>query len=201
MGLPFPSTRERQEALEETIDIVRGVLSTTPFSYQGKYMQVQQAHLPFGPVQHPSIPLLIAGGGERVTLRQVAQYADASNFGPHPFTGSASRVEDVIRKCQALRAHCETFHRPVEAIARTHITLPLVLAETPEAIAAKQEAAPADLRELLASGTVAVTPQEAIAYYAALVQAGIQYFIIGIWPDDLETMHLFSQHVLPMLAD
>ena len=112
MGLPFLSTRERQEALEETIQVVRGVWGMVPYTYKGKYTQVQQAHLPFGPVQQPHVPLLIAGGGERVTLRQVAQYADASNFGPHVYTGGASRVEDVIRKCHALRAHCEALNRP-----------------------------------------------------------------------------------------
>jgi hypothetical protein len=76
----------------------------------------------------------------------------------------------------------------------------LVLGETPAAIAAKQEMVPVALREMFQSSIVAVTPRDAIAYYGALVQAGIQYFIIGIWPNDIETLQLFSQQVAPTLA-
>ncbi len=200
MGLPFPSARERLETLEEVIHVVKGVWDTTPFTYKGKYVQVQQAQLPFGPVQQPYVPMLIAGGGERGTLRLVAQYADASNFGAHVFTGGASRVEDVVRKCDVLRSHCDMLERPVNSILRTHITLPLVLGETPSAIAAKHEVVPTMLREMFQSSAVAVTPREAIAYYRALIQAGMQYFIIGTWPNDVETLQLFSQQVVPTLT-
>ena len=200
LGLPFHRTRERQERLEEAIQVIRGVWGTTPFTYQGKYTQVQQFHLPFGPIQRPYVPLLIAGGGEQVTLRQVAQYADASNFGPHVYTGSASRLEDVVRKYTALCAHCEALKRPVKSILCTHITLPLVLGETPDVIAAKQEAVPPALREKLRAGTLAATPHEAITYYNALIQAGIRYFIIGIFPNDLATLQLFVRQVMPALT-
>lgn len=200
LGLPFPSTRERQETLEEVIHVVKGSWSNTPFTYKGMHTQVEQLHLPFGPVQQPHVPLLIAGGGERVTLRQVAQYADASNFGPHVCTGSARSVEDVTRKCNVLRTYCEEFGRPSNSILRTHITLPLVLGETPAAIAAKQEKIPTFQRKTHQSGMLTVTLQEAIAYYSALVQAGIRYFIIGAWPNDVETLQLFSQQVVPALS-
>ncbi len=200
MGLPFLPTKERQQALEETVQVLKGLWSREPFTYQGKYTQVEQCVLPFGPVQQPHIPLLIAGGGERVTLRQVAQYADACNFGPHIWAGSASTTEDVVRKCNALRAHCETFKRPVDSVLRTHLTIPLVLAETPAALAAKLDAIPPAVREMFRSGEVALTPPEAIEYYNALVQAGMQYFIITISPDDMETMQLFGQQVLPALT-
>lgn len=199
MGLPFPSTRERQEALEETIEVVKGVWGTEPFTYKKKYMQVEQCHILAGPVQQPYVPLLIAGAGEKVTLRQVAQYADASNFGPDRNTGGVSSVEDVVRKCNALRAHCERLERPVDTILRTHITLPLIMGETQAAIAAKQATSPPDLRERFRLSELAVTPPEAIAYYNALIQAGMQYFIIVLWPNDLDTLHMFAEQVLPAL--
>ena len=200
MGLPFLSTKERQQALEETVQAVKGLWGTEPFTYQGKYVQVEQCVLPFGPVQQPHIPLLIAGGGERVTLRQVAQYADACNFGPHIWTGSASTTEDVVRKCNALRTHCETFQRPLDSVLRTHLTIPLVLAETPAALAAKLDAIPPAAREMFRSGEVALTPPEAIEHYNELVQAGMQYFIVSVTPGDIETMQLFGQQVLPALT-
>lgn len=199
MGIPYPATRERQEALEETIQVLRGLWGAQPFTYHGKYTQVEQCFLPVGPVQQPRVPLLIAGGGERVTLRQVAQYADASNFGPHRDTGSAFSAEDVVRKCHVLRAHCEDLARPADAVLRTHITIPLVMGETQAAIAAKQAAAPSYLRDPFLSSERAVTPSEAIEYYRALIQAGIQYLIITLWQNDLETLHMLAHQVIPAL--
>jgi alkanesulfonate monooxygenase SsuD/methylene tetrahydromethanopterin reductase-like flavin-dependent oxidoreductase (luciferase family) len=199
MGLPFPSTRERQAALEETIQVVRGVSGSTPFTYRGTYARAEQSQIPFAPAQQPSIPLLIAGGGERVTLRQVAQYADACNFGPHVHSGSASTVTDVARKYDALRAHCQAFDRPVDAILRTHLTLPLVLGETASAIAAKQQTVSPRLREMVRSGIFEGTPSEAIAHYGALIRAGVQYCVISIWYNDLETLRVFGEQVLPAL--
>src|SRR5207245_597029 len=82
------------------------------------------AGLGAGPVQRPRIPLLIAGGGERVTLRQVARYADASNFGAHEVIGRAYGAADVVRKLAALRRHCEELGRPYDGVLRTHLTMP-----------------------------------------------------------------------------
>src|SRR5437868_8827339 len=105
LGLPYLSPRERQEVLEETIQVVKALWQATPVAFNGKHLQVK-AQLPVAPLQQPAIPVLIAGGGERTTLRQVAQYADASNFGAHVLTGRAAHVEDVKRKCQVLQDHC-----------------------------------------------------------------------------------------------
>ncbi len=200
LGLPFPTTRERQQALEETIQVVRGVSGTTPFTYKGTYARAEQGRIPFAPAQQPYVPLLVGGGGERVTLRQVAHYADAANFGPHVHSGSASSVEDVVRKYNALRVYCQTFGRPVDAVLRTHLTLPLVLGETKSAIADKQEAVSPGFREAVRSGIFEGTPSEAVTHYEALIRAGVQYLIVAIWYDDLETLRLFGLHVLPALA-
>jgi alkanesulfonate monooxygenase SsuD/methylene tetrahydromethanopterin reductase-like flavin-dependent oxidoreductase (luciferase family) len=175
----------------------KGVWGSVPFTYKKKHLQIEECSLPAGPIQQPYIPLLIAGGGERVTLRQVAQYADASNFGTHIHTGGAASIEDVVRKCNALRAHCERLARPANAVLRTHITIPLVLGETQAAIATKQGKAPSFLREIFLSSELSLTPPEAIAYYNALIEAGIQYFIIVLWPDDLDTLQMFSEQVMP----
>ncbi|HEU5381949.1 MAG TPA: LLM class flavin-dependent oxidoreductase [Ktedonobacteraceae bacterium] len=184
LGLAFPGVSERQEMLEKVITSVQKVWE----------------QLPLGPVQQPHIPVLIAGGGER-TLRQVAQYADASNFGPHNDTGGVSQLEDVEHKGQVLRTHCATIGRDPQSILQTHVTLPLVLGTSAEAIAAKQEAIPLPLRSKFTAGTLAVTPQEALEYYRNLAKMGIHYFILGLWPGDVETMRLFSEHVMPFLSE
>jgi alkanesulfonate monooxygenase SsuD/methylene tetrahydromethanopterin reductase-like flavin-dependent oxidoreductase (luciferase family) len=69
-------------------------------------VRVRAARVDPPPVQTPRVPLLIAGGGERVTLRQVARYADASNFGPNSGAGNAWTPEDVRRKYAVLDDRC-----------------------------------------------------------------------------------------------
>jgi alkanesulfonate monooxygenase SsuD/methylene tetrahydromethanopterin reductase-like flavin-dependent oxidoreductase (luciferase family) len=87
MNLPVPPVPERQAALEETVRIVRGLWTGKPYTFSGRHFSLQNATLPAGPVQQPYVPVLIAGGGERVTLRQVAEYGDMSNFGENVHTG------------------------------------------------------------------------------------------------------------------
>lgn len=185
MGIPFLPTSKRQKILEEAIHTIK---------------QTWQM-FPSGPVQKPHIPLLIAGGGEQVTLRQVAQHAHVANFGAHAFTGGASRLEDVARKCHVLSLHCEQFQRPFTQILRSYITLPLLLAESSAKLTFKQEHLPPPLYRQFQTSMVALTPQEAISYYRDLIQAGMQYFIIGVIPNDLETLELFSSVVFPAIAN
>src|SRR5438477_10369765 len=147
--------------------------------------------LPAGPVQQPYVPVLMAGGGERVTLRQVAEYADISNFGENVHTGSARTLDDARRKLAALQRHCASVGRPYEAILKSHIELPLVIGESTGALAAKLEARFGSLRPDQAAwhrASVTVgTPDELIAYYRGLIDLGIRYFIAAIYSDDAES--------------
>ena len=204
MNLPVPPVPERQAALEETVQIVRGLWTEKPFTFKGVHFSVQDATLPAGPVQQPRVPLLIAGGGERVTLRQVAQYADVSNFGESVHTGSARTLDDVRRKLAALRRHCESAGRPYEAILKSHIGLPVVLGESPDLLAAKLEAQFGGLSASQAAfhkaSAVAGTPEDLIAYYRALIGLGIRYFIAAIYSDDAESYELLADRVMPAFA-
>ena len=65
------------------------------------------------------MPLLVAGGGERTTLRLVAQYADASNLVAAKWGGGAFTLADVQRKYALLQQHCEALGRPYPAVLRT----------------------------------------------------------------------------------
>lgn len=201
LGIPLLSVRERQQALEEAVQIVRGLWSEQPFTYQGAHFHVAEATGAPGPVQQPYVPLLIAGGGERVTLRQVAQYADVSNFGPHRDVGSAFTPDDVRRKYDVLRRQCEVAGRPYDAILRTSIDF-LMLADTPAAAQAKVAAMPAQARAYF--GAIAhplgATPAEAIAYFRGLVAAGVQYFLLILWPHDDETLRLLGEQVMPAVT-
>jgi alkanesulfonate monooxygenase SsuD/methylene tetrahydromethanopterin reductase-like flavin-dependent oxidoreductase (luciferase family) len=217
LGLPFPPLPERQAALAETVEIVQGLWGGAPFSFEGAHFRVDKAAVRPGPVQEPRVPILIAGGGERVTLRQVARYADASNFGPSAVTGSAWAPEDVRRKYAALREHCALLGRPYGSVLRTFYPN-LLLAETAAGVQAKLDARaggrpmvelprtpgmPRELRTHYALPTpdeiplliVAGTPEEVTTYLRVLVDAGVQYVIVS--GGDADTVRLLSEQVMP----
>lgn len=196
MDVAYPPAAKRQQALAETVEVIRGVWAEAPFSMHGKYVRLSDANVRPGPVQRPYVPVLIAGGGERGTLRQVAQYADMCNFGANQITGGATRNEDVRRKLDALRHHCEELQRPFDTVLRSHITLALVMAERDSALEAKLDRLGEETRPGLFAGTAART----VEYYRGLVGAGMRYFIVTVRIHDLETLQMLGTHVLPEFA-
>jgi alkanesulfonate monooxygenase SsuD/methylene tetrahydromethanopterin reductase-like flavin-dependent oxidoreductase (luciferase family) len=220
LGMPYPPLPERQAALAETVEIVRGLWRGPPFSFEGEHFRVAGATIQPGPVQEPHVPLLIAGGGERVTLGQVARYADASNFGPSGATGSAWGADDVRRKYAALREHCQRIGRPYESVLRT-FRASLILAESAAELQAKLDAAtgrqprtegplvpgmPREVRtyynlpapEQIPLLIVAATPEQAVPYFRALIDAGVQYVVLP--GGDAETVRLLAEQVMPQLG-
>jgi alkanesulfonate monooxygenase SsuD/methylene tetrahydromethanopterin reductase-like flavin-dependent oxidoreductase (luciferase family) len=198
LGIRLPPTKQRQQALEEYITIVRGIWDEPPFSFKGEHFTVDQVALRPPPVQVPRIPLLIGGGGERTTLRQVAEHADVSNFGAHEWSGSAFEVADVRRKYDALAMHCAAVGRDVTSIVRSHYTPLLTLAATPAAVERKREAARIPDPDLRTSPVFA-TPDEAVAHYQSLADAGVQYFLASVNGTDRETVDLLARDVVPAL--
>jgi alkanesulfonate monooxygenase SsuD/methylene tetrahydromethanopterin reductase-like flavin-dependent oxidoreductase (luciferase family) len=222
LGVPFPPPVERHEALAESMEIIIRLWSESPVTYRGKHFQIANAELAGpGPVQRPYVPILIGGGGERRTLKQVARYADVSNFGEHEWVGRATSGDDVIRKFDALRAHCDALGRPFSSILRSHVAIFLVLAETQRALEKKVDllARQADISRYgaaeLSDGTdptptlpddlraslIACTPRELVDRYRSLMALGMQYFIALVYGNDLETVRLLSQEVMPELKE
>jgi alkanesulfonate monooxygenase SsuD/methylene tetrahydromethanopterin reductase-like flavin-dependent oxidoreductase (luciferase family) len=198
MCLPFPPVRERQAAMEETLQIVQGLWREESFSFSGRYFQLNEAKVSQKPVQQPYVPILIAGGGEEVTLRQVAQFADMSNFGSHEWTGSAFEIGDVERKYHVLRSHCEALQRPYDSVLRSHYTPLLTLAENEKDLERKK----ADTQipdGQLRSVPLFVTPEQAIDYYQSLADAGVQYFLAMINGHDDESVYLLAEAVVPAI--
>jgi len=114
LGFPFPPLRERFEWLEETLQMAHGMWSGGSGSgerHDGRHVTATRLLNSPQSISRPRVPIMIGGGGERKTLRLVAQYADASNvFGD----------SDTLRhKYAVLRAHCERLGRPYEEIERS----------------------------------------------------------------------------------
>ena len=115
LGLPFPSTAERFERLEETLQICLQMWSDSDEPYEGKHFRLGSTLNAPQSVQRPHPPILIGGGGEKKTLRLVAQYAQACNL---------FAFDDVERKLDILRRHCADVGRDYDEIEKT-VMVPL----------------------------------------------------------------------------
>jgi alkanesulfonate monooxygenase SsuD/methylene tetrahydromethanopterin reductase-like flavin-dependent oxidoreductase (luciferase family) len=201
MGIPFPPVKDRLEAMVETIEIVRGLWSDPHFAFAGKHFSAKSDGKFLGPVQQPRVPILLAGGGERVTLKQVARYADASNMGAHDWIGSAVTTGDIQRKFGKLREYCDALGRPYESVLRSHFAMPLVMAETEAELERKLSTLPKATLDWCGDALFAGTPAKTIAFYRELTAIGFQYFIANILDGDLSTIDLMCKYLVPGTVD
>lgn len=110
-GVRFPPIAERFELLEETLQIAHRAWRGQTDHFDGKHVHLSEQMDSPPPVQRPHPPILIGGGGERKTLRLVAQYGDAT----HQTTDDPA----VMRhKMEVLRRHCENLGRDFDEIER-----------------------------------------------------------------------------------
>ena len=110
LGLFFPPTAERFERLEETLQIYGQMCGADDGPFEGRHYRLGRTLNSPQPLRRPRPPILIGGGGEKKTLRLVAQYGDACNL----FGG-----DDLERKLDVLRAHCADVGRDYDHIEKT----------------------------------------------------------------------------------
>ena len=113
-GLPFPPVRERMDRLEESINVVRALWGNGPVSYDGRYYQLKDVECFPKPAQNPA-PILVGGGGEKRTLRIVAQYADEWN-------AVGVDLEGYRHKRSVLEQHCADVGRDPTAIRHSQMS-------------------------------------------------------------------------------
>jgi len=110
LGFDFPPTAERFERLEEAVQACLRMWSDSDAPFEGRYYRLGRALNSPQNVSRPRPYLMIGGGGERKTLRLVAQYADACNL----FAGP-----DAARKLKVLKEHCDAVGRDYDTIEKT----------------------------------------------------------------------------------
>jgi F420-dependent oxidoreductase-like protein len=182
---PRPATRIRQ--MEEAVQLILKLWTEPRTTFHGRYFHVEDAILEPKPVQKPHPPVMIAGGGEQMTLRAVARLAGACNI-------VDGDIAEVRNKLAVLRGHCDAVGRDYDTIEKTRVQAWLLARDDP-AVAAKRErlAARGPLRGFV--GTVS----EAIDLIGQYQAAGIELLINGD-RHDVETRELFASDVLPHFA-
>jgi F420-dependent oxidoreductase-like protein len=116
LGVPFPPVKERFERLEETLQIARQMWDPSnngPF--EGKHYRLAETLCQPQPISRPRPPILVGGGGEKKTLKLVAQYADACNL----FDFGTRRL---VHKLDVLKQHCDQLGRDYGSIEKTVMT-------------------------------------------------------------------------------
>src|SRR5450432_1043906 len=126
-GYNYPEASDRLGQLREAVQVIRAMWKEEEAVFEGKYYQVRGAISQPKGVQKPHIPLLIGGDGEQITLKLVAQYADACNVGDDHAT--------MKEKFAVLKKHCETVGRDYESIHRTSTTFCLIADSDEQALA------------------------------------------------------------------
>ena len=160
-GIPFPSVSERLARLEEACAVIKGLTSRSRTSLDGRYYRLDDAPLEPKPVQ-ARLPLLIGGGGETVTLRIAAKWADAWNTWGDP--------DVLIRKTGILDSHCEAVGRDPAEIARS--AQAIIKPNDPAVVVEPHPVSLADL-----TGSVERL-RDHVGRYA---QAGVGEFIVPDW--------------------
>jgi F420-dependent oxidoreductase-like protein len=200
-GYPWTGLKDRMGSFTEAVELIHRLWHEENVVFDGKYHSVDRPYVE--PRRQP--PLWIGGGGEKVTLRLVAKYADACNFG-------SGKPELVKQKLAVLRAHCDELGRDYDEIVKsTSINVfPIESGADPATATAKARGrysvqefteigaggGPPDLRAGI------VTTKELTAHIEQLAEAGVEYVIVYI-PGvayDHEPLQRFAEEVVPAFS-
>jgi F420-dependent oxidoreductase-like protein len=186
--LPVP--RDRIAMLHETVEIVTRMWSEPDATYEGRFFSVHGAQCDPKPLQSPRPPVWIGGGGEQLTLRVVARYADRSNFGGRP--------EEFAHKCEVLKGHCAAVGRDYDEITKTWSPEIFIREDEAEIVAGGTRSFWGEPFESWRAGNLVGTPDQVAEKIQAYVDLGCTGFVP--WMSDFpgtETLRLFAEKVVP----
>jgi F420-dependent oxidoreductase-like protein len=205
-GYGFPRAGERLARLEEGVQIMKQAWATGRATLHGEHYQVEDAIVRPLPLQEGGIPLWIAGGGEKVTLRIAAQYAQYTNFDGSP--------AGFAHKSELLRGHCEALGTDFDAITRS-ANYNTIVATTEAEVVSRIDAIEARVTPYLGESKAAEfvseyrsgdalgvgTPEQIVERLTAMQELGLGYSI-HYFPEaayDRSGIELFEREVMPAL--
>jgi F420-dependent oxidoreductase-like protein len=176
LGFPFPPLGERFEQLEDALQIAHGMWQGERGSeedFQGRRFHASRLLNVPQSIARPRVPIMIGGGGEKRTLRLVAEYADASNLFGGP--------EQLVPKYAILAEHCAAVGRDFAEIERSNL----------QGVALTGRGAAGGRRE---------SPDQLVERFGRLAEAGVQHVILSVGDaDDAHALEALGRDVLPQL--
>lgn len=173
LGLPFPSTSERFEWLEETLQIARQMWSdgTEAKPYEGKNFRLDEPISSPAPLSSPHPKIMVGGGGEKKTLKLVAGYADACNLFAFP-----GALDQLQHKLGVLEGHCDAAGRDYAEVEKTALGT-----------------------AHLADGEMSA--EEIVDFCGVVAELGVDHLIFNM-PNvqDVEPLQRFGEEVIPKVS-
>ena len=160
-GISFYTVRERLDRLDEACSVIKSLFGNESSDFDGRFYQLAGASLEPKPVQTP-LPLMIGGGGEKVTLKITAKHADGWNVW--------GTVDTLKHKMAILDQHCADLGRDPKEIQRSAVAL-LFMSNDESFIASMKG------REM-AQATIIGSPSEVKDIVAAYEEAGVDELIV-----------------------
>jgi F420-dependent oxidoreductase-like protein len=191
-GYGFPEVPVRMRMFKEACEIVHRMFTEDGPTFDGEFYRIDgPINEPKG-VSKPHPPIWIGGGGEKVTLRLVARWGDASNFGN-------GDIETIRHKVEVLKGHCENEGRDFQEITRSTSINVYLLEDGADPERATREARGSRSFEQYSREVMIGTAGEIVERLDPMVEAGIDYFItylprIAYDPSPVER---FAREVIP----
>ena len=189
-GYSFPPAATRIQQLEEGVQIIRKMWTEPKATFEGRHHSIKDAIC--NPRPDPFPPIMIGGGGEKLTLKVVARHADWWNL-------ANTSASDFQHKIEILERHCDQVDRnPTEivktlgnivAIARTDRAARKLVAESPFAKMGNTE------------GWIVGDPDSVVESLSKYTELGIEHFILRFvdFPET-DCANLFVEEVIPSFA-
>ncbi len=205
-GYGFPGAGERLGRLADGVQIMHDLWTTGESTFDGKHHQTDGALLRPLPPQKGGIPLWIAGGGEKKTLRIAARFARYTNFAAVP--------DEFHRKSEILAEHCRDVGTDFDAIVRS-ANFNVVIGETEQDVQDRMNwirdrfasLVPGEAAERayanFANSPAVGTPEQIVERLSEMRRLGMTY-AITYFPEaafDRSGIDLFVRDVVPALAD
>ena len=193
-GFHFLSDNERIERLNEAVHIIKKLWTEEKASYNGNHYRIEDAVCEPKPLQKPHPPIVIGGGGEKLTLKLTAQHANRYDWGYIP------SLNEYERKLKVLERYCKTVGRNVDDIEKScWFEGQIFIGENKkEAIEKALKCVPegTSLEEFMQTNFVG-TPEECIKQLEQYVNLGVTYFMLffGDLPN-LNGLKLFGKEVI-----
>jgi len=206
-GYGFPSAGVRLARLDEGVQIMRDAWRDGVVSFDGKHYQVDGAIVQPKPLQAGGIPLWIAGGGEKVTLKIAAKYAQYTNFTSEP--------AGFAHKSEVLQQHCREVGTDYDGIVRS-ANFNVVIGESEADVAARiarirdrqvtvanEAAVDAMLASMSSAESDCGTAEQVVERLRKMKDLGCEYAIL-YFPEaayDRSSIEAFEREVIPALSD